>query len=142
MIKFDQKYFRKFDYSKIVISKYLKSAYKDLNIAKKSDVHEVVFQFSYNSLIKLGISLIAGHGYKINSRLGHHIKIIEKTAEILGSSDIEVLGNSMRKIRNSEMYDGGDISITKKQSEAYLKYIETTFKRSDSYFQKLLEILF
>ena len=50
MIKFDQRYFKKFNYTKINVSKYLKSAYKDLNIAKKAGVPEVIFQFSYNSL--------------------------------------------------------------------------------------------
>ncbi len=142
MTEFDKKYFKEFNYSKASIYRYLKSARKDLNIAKNSQIPDVIFQFSYNAFIKLGISLVAGHGYKINSRMGHHIKILEKVSEILDDTDIEIYGNSMRKIRNTELYDGGDTLLTKKQAEAYLVFVSKVFSQSDNSFKKTLGTLF
>src|SRR3989339_449386 len=107
ILKFDNEHFQEFAYPKSTVSKYLKSAYKDLNIAKNSRQVDVIFQFSYNAFIKLGIALIAVHGYKVRSRSGHHIKIIDKAAKILNNTDISAFGNSMRKTRNMELYDGG-----------------------------------
>lgn len=138
MIKFETKYFREFKYSKKGVKKYLKSAYKDLHIAKKAEIEDVIFQFSYNALIKLGISLLAIHGLKANSRMGHHIKIIEKMSEILGDEDVDLLGNKMRKIRNTELYDGGDSLVSRKQANEYLKFIEKLFKKAEKVFKENL----
>ena len=141
MTEFDKKYFREFKYTRRSVKSYLKSAYKDLNIAKESEVADVVFQFSYNALIKLGISLLAMHGYKVSSRRGHHIKIIEKMSEILKEGDVELFGNRMRKIRNTELYDGGSSFISQKQSENYCKFVEKSFKKSEKVFKEIFRSL-
>ena len=102
---------------------------KDLNIAKRSYIPEVIFKFSYDALIKLGIALIAERGYKVRSVVGHHVKILEKMAEILQNTDIEVIGNQMRQKRNTDLYEGGFL-ISKKDSQAYLEFIESVFKKA------------
>jgi hypothetical protein len=78
MIEFEDKYFNKLDFSKRQIKRYFTSVSKDLRIARESDVAEVKFQFAYNALIKLGISLVACYGYKVSSKVGHHRRILEK----------------------------------------------------------------
>jgi hypothetical protein len=142
MIKFENKYFVKLDFTRGQIKKYTDSARKDLAIAKQANIPEVRFQFTYNAFIKLGISLIACHGYKVRSRAGHHIKILEKTAEILENKDLLVYGNQMRKIRNTELYDGGSLMITRKQASEYFVFIEKLFDSSKEIFKKHLGTLF
>jgi len=142
MIKFEKKYFRRFNYKRRQIEKYLESAHKDLRIAKASEVPDVKFQFSYNTFIKLGICLIASHGYKVKSKSGHHVKIIEKTAEILNNNNISKHGNRMRKTRNTELYDGGGLLITKKQAGAYFDFVAKVFFRSKKFFKEYLGTLF
>ncbi len=81
MIMFwQEKYFQKFKFEDSQIKNYLKSSQRDLDIASKSKISEVVFRFSYDALIKLGIFLIAKNGYKVRSIPGHHIKILEQLA--------------------------------------------------------------
>jgi len=106
---FDPKYFKKMDFSQRQIENYFISAIKDMKIAEKYDDPEVRFQFIFNSLIKFGITLIAFHGYKVNSRKGHHQKVLEKMSEILGNDDILITSEIIRKNRNTEFYDGGII---------------------------------
>lgn len=139
-MEFEDKYFKKFNFSRKQVEKYLNSALKDLNIAKESKITEVKFQFAYNSFIKLGIALIACCGYKVSSRTGHHRKIIEKMAEILNDKDILIYGNEMRKIRNTELYDGG-VFITDKQAEEYLNFILQILKSSQRFFKKYFNTL-
>lgn len=121
MIKFENSFFEEFKFTKEQIQTYLASAEKDLKIASDSNVPEVLFQFSYNALIKLGITLIAKYGYRAHSKTGHHTKIIEKLAEILNDNEILVIGNLMRKTRNVELYSGGSV-ITEKQAKEYLEF--------------------
>lgn len=142
MIRFENNYFARFHFTDDQIKKYLNSARKDLRIAKNSAVAEVKFQFTYNAFIKLGISLIACYGYKVKSRAGHHIKILEKLAEIIGDKDILAYGNQMRKTRNTELYDGGSTMITGKQSAEYLDFTEKLFESSREIFKKRLGTLF
>lgn len=111
------------DFSQRQIENYFISAIKDMKIAEKYDDPEVRFQFIFNSLIKFGITLIAFHGYKVNSRKGHHQKVLEKMSEILGNDDILITSEIIRKNRNTEFYDGG-IIITEKQSEEYLSFLK------------------
>lgn len=113
---FDTKYFKKMDFSQNQIEEYFNSAIKDMKIAEKYDDPEVRFEFVFKSLIKFGITLIASYGYKVNSRKGHHQKILEKMSEILDNNDILVSSEVIRKTRNTEFYDGGTI-ITEKQSK-------------------------
>lgn len=141
MIIFEQQYFQKFDFTPKQIEKYLQSARKDLNIAKQTDIPEVKFHFSYNCLIKLGITLISCFGYKLKSRSGHHIKILEKTALILKDKNIDLDGNRMRKTRNTELYDGG-VLISDKQAREYFDFVESVFMKSDKFLkEKLMKLL-
>ena len=142
MIKFENKYFRKFGFTKNQIKQYLSSAYKDLKIARSASIAEVEFQFAYNSFIKLGIGLIACYGYRVKSRSGHHIKILEKASEILKDRNILIYGNQMRKTRNTELYDGGSAMITDKQADEYFKFVEKTFDSSRKIFKEYLSTLF
>jgi hypothetical protein len=134
MIPWDLKYFQKFAYSQSQVAKYLASARKDLIIAKKAEMKEIKFQFTYNAFIKLGISLIACHGHKVRSRMGHHTKILEQTSLILEDDNISVFGNQMRKARNSELYDGA-MSITNKQADAYFDFVQKTFQQAEPLFK-------
>jgi len=142
MIKFENKYFVKLNFTRNQIKRYASSAHRDLGIAKRTNIAEVKFQFTYNALLKLGISLIACHGHKVRSRAGHHIKILEKMSEILGNKDILAYGNQMRKTRNTELYDGGSMMITGKQSAEYLNFTEKMFDSSREIFKKYLGTLF
>jgi hypothetical protein len=78
MINFESQYFQKLAFKEEQIEQFLKSALHDLKIAQDSDIPDVVFKFSYDALIKLGIVLIAKKGYKVRSTTGHHVKILEK----------------------------------------------------------------
>ena len=54
---------------------------------------------------------------------GHHIKIIEKMAQILGDDSIADMGNIMRSKRNLDLYAGG-VEITEKECKEYIKFAE------------------
>jgi len=126
MIDFEDKYFRKIKFTPEQIKEYFKSATRDLKIAKQPPFPEVIFKFSYDALLKLGIGLIAKQGFKVRSAVGHHIKILEKMGQTLKNSDVEIIGNKMRQNRNFDMYDGGFL-ISEKDSQEYLKFVEDTF---------------
>lgn len=130
MINFESQYFQKLAFKEEQISQFLKSALHDLKIAESSDIPDVVFKFSYDALIKLGIVLIAKKGYKIRSTTGHHVKILEKLNQILGDEDILVLGNKMRQERNFNLYDGG-FFVGEKDSREYLSFVKKTFENAD-----------
>jgi len=140
MIRFEDKYFKKFNFSKKQVQKYLDSALKDLKIAEESEIAEVKFQFAYNCFIKLGIVLIACYGYKVSSRMGHHTKILEKMSKILNTKDVLIHGNEMRKTRNKELYDGGVI-ITNKQAAEYLVFISKIYKSSQKFLKRYFNTL-
>jgi len=108
------------------IKRCFKVAKRDLDIAKDSDVPEVIFKFSYDALIKLGIALIADQGYKVRSAVGHHVKILEKMSQILQNKDVAIVGNKMREDRNFDFYNGG-ILISQKDSQEYLKFVGKIF---------------
>ena len=129
MINFESQHFQKLTFQEKQISQFLLSARHDLKIAKESDVPDVVFKFSYDALIKLGITLIAKKGYKVRSTAGHHIKILEKLSQLLKDEDILVLGNKMRQERNVNLYDGG-IFVGEKDSLEYLEFVKSTFKKA------------
>lgn len=132
MTSFDPKYFQKFNFKHNQTEKYLQAAWRDLKISQQSDIAEVQFQFAYNALIKLGIILISHLGYKVKSRSGHHIKILEKTALILNDKDIYSIGNRMRKKRNMDLYEGG-ILISKKEAGEYRDWLKTIFVKAELY---------
>jgi len=123
MTEFDENYFVKMKFSPRQIAQYFKSAEKNLMIAESFAVEEVIFKFSYDAMIKAGISLLASEGYKIRSRTGHHIKIIDAMSEILRDESIKIIGNRMRIKRNKDMY-GDDSIISNKECKSYLDFIK------------------
>jgi len=129
MIYFENQYFQKIEFSKKEIEQFIVSAKRDLKIALDSDILEVVFKFSYDALIKIGIILIAGEGYKIRSQAGHHIKILEKLSQILNDEDVMVFGNKMRQDRNLGLYGGGHF-ISEKDSLEYIKFVKSVFEKA------------
>jgi hypothetical protein len=130
MINFESRHFQKITIKEKQIKQFLKSALHDLEIAKASDIPDVIFKFSYDALIKLGIALIAQEGYKVRSTAGHHVKTLEKLSQILQDEDIVIFGNKMRRERNANLYDGG-FFVGEKDSREYLKFVEGIFGKKD-----------
>lgn len=129
MTNFDPKYFSKFKFSPEQIKRYLNNALRDFKIASEDNHLEVKFNYCYNSLIKAGIALIAAKGgVKVRSVVGHHVKIIEKMAEIFKDETVLAVGNAMRSKRNEDFYGGG-IFISEKESTEYLKYVRDILKK-------------
>lgn len=124
--------FNKFSFSLKQINKYYRSSIRDLNIAKKSNIPEVSFRFSYDALFKLAITICAKNGLRVKSRQGHHVELIKKLSQFLKDKEIEVLGNDMRSKRNWDLYDGG-VLISIKEAKEYLGWIESIFKKADEY---------
>jgi hypothetical protein len=129
MINFESQHFQKLAFKKEQTDQFLKSALHDLKIAEESDISDVIFKFSYDALMKLGIALIAKKGYKVRSTAGHHVKILEKLSQLLRNEDILVLGNKMRQERNINLYDGG-FFVGEKDSLEYLKFVKAAFKKA------------
>ncbi len=129
MTNFESQHFQKLPIKEEQIEQFLKSALHDLKIAQDSDIPDVIFKFSYDALIKLGIALIAKKGYKIRSTAGHHVKILEKLSQLFKDEDILVLGNKMRQERNVNLYDGG-FFVGEKDSHEYLKFVKSAFKKA------------
>ena len=142
MTRFESKYFRKFIFTKEQIRQHLENSLKDLKIAKEDSHAEVRFTYSYTALIKAGIALIAACGnVKVRSMAGHHIKIIEKTAEILEDDSVVTIGNAMRMKRNEDFYGGG-VFVSEKESREYLKYVEGIIKKIKTAINKSLALKF
>lgn len=131
-INFELKFFEKKKFDKKLVEKYFNNAAKDIKIAAGNKNEEVVFKFSYDALIKTGIALIAFSGFKIKSRMGHHVKIIEKLSEVLKDEDIIAMGESMRKKRNSDLYMGG-IFITEKEAKNYIEFAKKVLRKAEEY---------
>ncbi len=129
---FENKYFQKRSFAEKSVKRYFNNALKDVHIAQENTCPEVIFKFSYDALIKSGISLIAFYGYKTKSRQGHHIKILEKMAQIIKNNDIESIGDRMRRKRNLDLYDGGVI-ISKKEADGYLEFIKSVIINVESH---------
>lgn len=89
MSTFDKKYFQKMMFSDEQINRYFQNALRDMKIAQKDAISEVRFTYSYQALIKIGITLIARKGgVKVRSIPGHHIKVLTKMSELLNHADI------------------------------------------------------
>lgn len=121
-MKFEDQYFVKFHFTKDQIKKNFNNALKDLTIAKKDKILEVKFNYAYTSLIKAGLTLLSFYGVKTRSVPGHHMKIIEKLAEILKDESISDMGNIMRSKRNLDLYSGG-IEVTEKECREYINFV-------------------
>ena len=131
-IFFESIFFEKRKFEKKVLDKYFDSAMRDLKIAADNRHPEVIFKFSYDSLIKTGLTLVAFYGYRVKSRRGHHIKILEKLSDILGNKNIKIMGEAMRKKRNLDLYDGGAI-ISDKEARQYLSFIKNIVKDAEKF---------
>lgn len=131
MTNFESQHFQKITFQKQQIDQFLQSSSHDLKIAEESDVPDVVFKFCYDALLKLGIALIAQKGYKVRSKAGHHIKILEKLSQLLQDEDIVILGNKMRQERNINLYDGG-FFVGEKDSHEYLEFVKSIFKKANA----------
>lgn len=132
-MKFDQDYFKKFQFAPEDIQRYFASALHDLEIAQKDAFPEVKFSYSYQALIKAGITLLAKTGkVKVRSIPGHHVKILEAMGDILGDRDVTSIGNAMRMKRNTDLYGGGEI-IGEKEAADYLKFVQGVIEKVRSF---------
>jgi len=138
-MKFDDKYFAKFEFTKEQIDANLKNALRDLDIAKKDEFLDVKFNYTYTALLKAGITLISFNGRKVKSTRGHHIKIIEILTELLADDGISALGNLMRSKRNSDLYDGG-IEVTRKECKEYIDFVEAILGKVKRLVKSKLEL--
>jgi len=127
-MRYDGKCFARHAFTTEQIDKFLENARKDLTIAGRISIPEVRFSYSYSALIKGGIALLSSHGLKVKSTAGHHIKVIEKTAELLEDNSILNVGNSMRTRRNLDLYGGG-AEITEKEAAEYRDFVRAVLRR-------------
>jgi len=118
------KYFADFAFTPEQVRKNLQNAKRDLGIAREDAILDVKFTYAYTALIKAGLALLSHYKLKVRSIPGHHIKLIEKLAEILGDPAIDDLGNAMRSRRNVDLYAGGT-DITAKDCGEYLAFVES-----------------
>ncbi len=129
--------FEDFEFSSKQIQRYYDSAIKDFNIALKYKDPDVIFVFSYNSLIKLAITVCAKNNLRVKSKKGHHVELIKKMAYFLKDQDIGIISNEMRQKRNTDLY-GGIAIITEKESKMYLYFLQKIIKKIDKYLGKLI----
>ncbi len=122
-MKFDNKFFVKFKFTKEQTGKYYNNALKDLDIARRDSILEVKFNYAYTAFIKGAISLLSHYQMKTKSAPGHHIKLIDETARLLEDDTIADMGNIMRSKRNLDLYAGG-IEVTEKECREYLGFVE------------------
>ena len=134
-MKFDDKYFAKFKFTEEQIKKNLDNALKDFDIAERDVILEVKFNYAYKALIKAGIALLSSYHLKIRSVPGHHIKILEKMAEILNDDAIADIGNAMRSKRNLDFYGGG-ILVSEKECSEYLRFADEVIKKAKNILMK------
>ena len=135
MTYFEPDFFKPFNFSQKQINDYFKNAVRNLEIARQDPFAEVRFTFAYQALIKAGIAMIAKTGgVRVRSIPGHHVKIFEKMSEILNDKDIASIGDVMRRKRNADLYSSAE-SITEKEANDYLKFVETVFKKIESEFR-------
>lgn len=129
--------FEDFKFSSKQIQRYYDSAIKDYKITLKYKEPDIVFVFSYNSLIKLAITVCAKNNLRVKSKKGHHVELIKKMAYFLKNQDIEIISNEMRQKRNLNLY-GGIAIITEKESKMYLEFLKKVIKETNKYLGKLI----
>lgn len=128
MTKFSKAHFKKIEFNKDQIKQYLDSSLRDLKIAKEDVFPEVRFTYSYQALIKAGITLLAHKGQvKTRSVPGHHVNILNKMSEIMENPDVLTIGNAMRMKRNTDFYGGGEI-VTDKEADDYHEFVANILK--------------
>lgn len=114
------------------IKKYFNSALRDFKIAYDSDVLEIVFRFSYDSLLKIAITICAKNNLRVKSRAGHHIELLKKLSEYLNNENILIMGNEMRKKRNFDLYSGGAL-ISEKEVSDYRELLKKIITQAEEY---------
>jgi len=127
-MNFEDDSFVRFTFTKRQVKKNLDNALKDFDIAQRDTILDVKFNYAYTSLIKIGIALLSFYQLKIRSVPGHHVKIIEKMAEILNDDTIEDVGNVMRSKRNIDFYGGGT-EVTEKECTEYIQFVDDVLAR-------------
>ncbi|KAF0134816.1 MAG: Uncharacterized protein FD145_384 [Candidatus Saganbacteria bacterium] len=127
-MNFEERYFNRFNFDKSQTKKHLANALKDIQIAKTDKILDVKFTYAYSALLKTGIALLSHHQIKAKSIPGHHVKIIEKLAEILNDDSINDIGNAMRLKRNIGMYSGG-IEITEKECCEFIDFVSNVISK-------------
>jgi len=127
--------FKKQEFTDRQIENYFKSAFRDYKIARDSDTPEIVFKFSYDSLLKIAIAICAKNNLRVKSRVGHHIDLVKKLSEYLEDDDIYIVGNEMRKKRNFDLYSGG-VLITKKEALSYKEWLKKIVLQAEEYLNK------
>lgn len=125
---FEDTFFVRFTFTKSQIKQNLDNALKDFDIAQRDSILDVKFNYVYTTLIMAGIALLSFYQVKIRSVPGHHVKIIEKKAEILNDETIEDVGNVMRSKRNMDFYRGG-IEITEKECTEYIQFVDEVLRK-------------
>jgi hypothetical protein len=126
MILFEPEFFHEFSYSKSQTDGYFRNAELDLRRAEESKDPNIAYRIGYESVLKLGIALIAQAGFKVKSVPGHHVKILDKLGEILGRPDEVEYLHRIRRKRNIDLYDGG-LDFTEKESKDLLDLCKTLF---------------
>jgi len=139
-INFETKFFQKNKFDEKTITKYFNNASGAFKVAIRNEEPEVIFKFSYDALMKIGITLIALYGYRTRSKKGHHIKILEKLSQILVDKDIAIIGDKMRKKRNLDLYEGGVI-IGLKEAKQYLDFIEKVILKAEEFIKSQKSLL-
>ncbi len=124
--------FKKQEFTDRQIEKYFNSALRDFKIARDSNVPEIIFKFSYDSLLKIAIAVCAKNNLRVKSRAGHHIDLVEKLSEYLNDEDIFAIGNEMRKKRNFDLYSGG-VLVTKKEASNYKEWLKKIVLQTEEY---------
>jgi hypothetical protein len=124
LIRFDPQYFQKSSFTPEIIGRYFHNAERDLKIAHADPYPEVRFSYAYQALIKAGIALIAQEGgVKVRSVPGHHVKVIDTLSALLKDEDIKIVGHAIRKKRNLDLYEGGEM-ISKKEADDYARFVD------------------
>lgn len=124
--------FEKFNFTLRQIDNYYKAASRDFKIASSSLIPEVIFKFSYDSLIKLAIAVCAKNGLRVKARAGHHIELLKKLAEFMDDKSVFKVGDKMRRKRNLDLYGGG-ILMSAKEAEEYRNWLKTIFVKAEIY---------
>ena len=127
-MKFEKEYFTSQSFSKKELLNLNNAITKTFNIATTNKDPEVIFHFTYMALLKIGIYALAKRGYRIKSRPGHHIKILEALSNITQNEEIAIIGNNMRKNRNLDIYSFSAI-ITKEETLEYLIFVKKILKK-------------
>ncbi len=122
----ENQFFRKFRFTNDQLRKYYRAAEQDRQIAQTSEHPEIIFRFSYDSLVKLAVYVTAASGLKVRSIPGHHIKLIEKLSEICGVDDALLIADEMRRKRNLDLYEGG-VLITEMEARSYMQFVHSVF---------------